>query len=134
VDKHDRSWTGTEDNALSIAGSKLGNKQKCWSPARNEGACHAQKIIAGQLMNKMVRIVGAVFGIPAFPMGLFAGLQVSPLLGDILLLPLVVASWLTDMPLSHMSGWTVAILASVSSLFWAVVFGALSLVVRRLKS
>jgi hypothetical protein len=82
----------------------------------------------------MVLIVGAVFGVAAFPMGLSAGLQVSPLLGDILLLPLVVASWLTDMPRGHMSGWTVAILAGVSSLFWAVVFGALSLVVRRLKS
>ncbi|KZL23583.1 hypothetical protein [Pseudovibrio sp. Ad37] len=68
-------------------------------------------------------IFGAAFGLIAVPLGFFIGLQVSPILANILLFPFITASWLLDVPLGEMSGLLRICLTVLSSIIWAGLFG-----------
>ena len=82
-------------------------------------------------MRKRAMIAGTVFGLLAMPLGLFAGLQFSPLLGNILLFPTLIVSALTNTPLGMMSGGVKILTAALSCVVWALVFGALARLWRR---
>ena len=76
-------------------------------------------------------IAGAIFGLLAIPLGLFAGLQISTALGNVLLFPAVFLSVLTDTPFGLMSGGLQALAIAFSCTVWALVFDTLAHLFRR---
>jgi hypothetical protein len=60
-----------------------------------------------------------LFGVAAPFIGLFAGLQISPWLGNILMFPFVAVSALTGIPIGEMPGLLFAVLVLVSGVVWA---------------
>ncbi|WP_109317277.1 hypothetical protein [Pseudovibrio ascidiaceicola] len=68
-------------------------------------------------------IFGAAFGLIAVPLGFFIGLQVSPVLANILLFPFITVSWLLDVPLGEMSSLLRISLTVLSAVVWAGLFG-----------
>jgi hypothetical protein len=64
------------------------------------------------------------FGLAAPFIGLFAGLQVSPLLGNILMFPFIAVSALTDIPIGEMSGVLFGALVLLSGVAWAALLSA----------
>lgn len=66
---------------------------------------------------------GAAFGLIAIPLGFFIGLQVSPMLANVLLFPFIVAGWWLEVPLVAMTGFLRIFLTFVSAVIWAVLFG-----------
>ncbi len=74
---------------------------------------------------------GFLFGLLAPLLGLFIGLQLSPLLANILMFPIIMVSVAVDVPLGEMSGWLWAALMILSGFVWAAVFGTLSLLVQK---
>ncbi len=60
-----------------------------------------------------------LFGVAAPFIGFFAGLQISPWLGNILMFPFVAVSALTGIPLGEMPGLLFAVLVLVSGVVWA---------------
>lgn len=67
-------------------------------------------------------IIGFLFGLAAPFLGLFAGLQISVALGNVLMIPFIVVSTATGTPFGEMPGWLWALLTLVSGCLWAVVF------------
>lgn len=74
-------------------------------------------------MPKSWVITGAVFGALAWPIGLFTGLQVVPVLGAVLLAPVMFLVFVTGLPLGEMGGGLLAVAFGLTVLFWAVMFG-----------
>lgn len=65
-----------------------------------------------------------LFGLAAPFIGLFAGLQISPLLGNILMFPFIAVSALTGIPIGEMSGALFGALVLLSGVAWAVLLSA----------
>ncbi len=79
----------------------------------------------------LAAIAGALFGFLILPLGFFIGLQVNPLLADLLLLPFIIGSWLTKTPLGEMGIILRFALALVSSSMWACIFALVALVFKK---
>ena len=71
-------------------------------------------------MSRKHLIYKCLFGLAAPFIGLFAGLQVSPLLGNVLMFPFIAVSALTDIPIGEMPGWLFGALVLLSGVAWAV--------------
>ncbi|MEM8976789.1 MAG: hypothetical protein AAGD43_32470 [Pseudomonadota bacterium] len=67
-------------------------------------------------------VVGAVFGLIAIWFGLFVGLQVNVVLGQLLVLPAAVVATLSGVPIMKMplALWIIAI--ALQCLTWALIF------------
>ncbi|QUS57735.1 hypothetical protein [Pseudovibrio brasiliensis] len=85
-------------------------------------------------MTNIFIIVGALFGIIVVPLGFFVGLQVSPGLANILLLPFIVVSWSSGIPLGDMSVLLLVWSTVLSVAFWAAVFGLIGFGIKKLRS
>lgn len=68
------------------------------------------------------------FGIVAPFIGLFAGLQISPWLGNILMFPFITISALTGIPIGEMPGLLFAVLVLVSGVAWAAILSLPNLI------
>ena len=82
-------------------------------------------------MRKRVYILGILVGITAPIFGLFIGLQVSSILGNILTSPLILLSLITGEPFGTMPKglWLVGVLISVG--LWIAIFALIDKLVRR---
>ena len=67
-------------------------------------------------------IYGMLFGVFATIFGLFAGLQISTTLGNILMFPVIAISALTGTPFGMMERQTVIISFIVALITWGLVF------------
>ncbi|MES0868414.1 hypothetical protein [Pseudovibrio sp. SCP19] len=85
-------------------------------------------------MTNIFIIAGALFGIIAVPLGFFVGLQVSPVLANILLLPFIIVSWSSGIPLGDMSALLLVWSTVLSVAFWATVFGLVGFGIKKLRS
>jgi len=75
--------------------------------------------------NKYV-IMGFIFGVIAFFIAIFIGLQVSPLLANVLLLPVYLVLTITQLSLGAL-GWQNIWLILLNGLFWAGLFYLISI-------
>lgn len=82
-------------------------------------------------MSKKALVWGGLFGLVAPFIGMFLGLQVSAIAGNILTFPLVGLSYVTGQPLGAWGAGlkVVALLSSV--LVWAVIFGIAGKLIKR---
>jgi len=78
-------------------------------------------------MRRKALIWGAAFGLVAPFVGLFAGLQVSVWLGNILAFPLVGLAYLTGRPFGTWGVWPMLLAVGLSMVAWALIFGVVSL-------
>ncbi|MFS8181321.1 hypothetical protein ACMG4P_07115 [Pseudovibrio denitrificans] len=85
-------------------------------------------------MTNIFIIAGALFGIIVVPLGFFVGLQVSPVLANILLLPFIAVSWSSGIPLGDMSVLLLVWSTVLSVAFWATVFGLVGFGIKKLRS
>ena len=85
-------------------------------------------------MTNIFIIAGALFGIIVVPLGFFVGLQVSPVLANVLLLPFIAVSWSSDIPLGDMSALLLVWSTVLSVAFWATVFGLVGFGIKKLRS
>lgn len=74
-------------------------------------------------MNKKHLIFGAIFGLIAPALGLFAGLQVAPFLGTILMFPFIIVGAVTGDPFGEFSTAMKIISVILSIGLWALIFG-----------
>ena len=68
------------------------------------------------------------FGLIAPFIGLFVGLQVSPLLANILMFPIIAVSAVTDVPIGEMSGLLWAGMVLLSGVVWATLLSVPGLI------
>ncbi len=76
-------------------------------------------------------IFGAAFGLIAIPLGFFIGLQISPMLANVLLFPFIAASWWLETPLGTLNGFLRIFLTFLSAVIWAVLFGLVGAVLQK---
>ena len=67
-------------------------------------------------------ILAILFGIFVTWFGLFGGLQISPVIGNILAFPFVLSAYLTGNGFGNQSIGVAVVLFAVTSLFWATAF------------
>ena len=83
------------------------------------------------IMNRKWLIWGSVFGLIAPYVGVFVGLQVSVVLGNILTFPLIILAALTD---SVFGNWGLPFLllaTALSVVIWALIFGVVGLLLNQ---
>ena len=80
--------------------------------------------------HRRAALIGLVFGALAPFAGLFFGLQVSPLLGNILAFPLIVVSWLAGEPIGSLPVFLLAVGFLLSSVIWCLLFVGLAVLGR----
>lgn len=83
---------------------------------------------------KKIFIIGAVFGVFASVFGLFVGLQLSPVLANILLFPLFIMGKILNQPLGNWSVFSRIIGLLFSMLMWGMVFVGVAKIIRTIKS
>ncbi len=76
-------------------------------------------------MKKKPLLYGALFGIIAPPVGMFIGLQVSPILANGLMFPIIIVSIAMDVPLGDMSIGLWLTMIALSAGVWGLVFAVL---------
>jgi hypothetical protein len=84
-------------------------------------------------MNKKAFIWGGLFGLIAPFIGIFLGLQVSTLLGNIFAFPLIGIAYMTGQPFGM---WHPALMigaAILSIVVWALIFGIIARLFRRVR-
>ena len=84
-------------------------------------------------MKRKPLLTGVLFGIIAPPVGMFVGLQVSPVLANILMFPILIVSMVTGTPLGDMSIGLWLSMIVLSGLVWALVFAAVAAIWSLLK-
>jgi len=62
-------------------------------------------------------VAGFVFGLLAVPFGVFAGLQISPVLATALIAPVISVSWIAGVPLGELPAIAWLICLSLNGLF-----------------
>lgn len=82
---------------------------------------------------KKTFIIGAIFGVIASVLGLFVGLQISPVLANILLFPLLIISKIVQQPLGEWSIFLRIISLLFSMLLWGLVFSGITQLLSKLK-
>lgn len=84
-------------------------------------------------MSKKTVVWGTVFGVIAPLVGLFLGLQVAPILGNILLLPILGLSSLFSTPIGMFSAFQKVLALIVSIIFWVISFSVIEKAVQYFK-
>lgn len=79
-------------------------------------------------------VLGLLFGLLCPIIGLFIGLQVSPTLANILMLPVLLVSTIADVPFGMMGTGLRVISWLFSGFFWAAVFHAIAPILQRLRN
>ena len=79
----------------------------------------------------LAAILGFLLGVVTPLLGVFLGLQVSPLLGTIFAFPLIAASWLVGEPFGNLSHWISASALLAFGLIWSFIFVSAAKVLRR---
>lgn len=82
-------------------------------------------------MNKKALIGGAVFGLLAPFVGIFFGLQISTVVGNILAFPVVGLAYVTGHPFGMWGPGLMAGALGLSLVLWAVIFGLIAMLFRR---
>lgn len=82
-------------------------------------------------MNKKALIGGAVFGLVAPFVGIFIGLQISTVLGNVLAFPVVGLAYLTGEPFGIWGSGMMIFAVALSIALWAIIFGAISMAFAR---
>ncbi|WP_185967249.1 hypothetical protein [Legionella israelensis] len=85
-------------------------------------------------MNKKVLLYGAVFGLISPIIGISAGLQISPVLGNILAFPVIILAYLTDKPFGTWGPSLILLAACLSVFIWTLLFGFISRIFTQSKS
>ena len=67
-------------------------------------------------------IYGMLFGVFATIFGLFAGLQISPILGNILMFPVIAISAITDTPFGNFEPSTMRFAFIITLISWGLIF------------
>ena len=74
-------------------------------------------------MSKIALFVGGVWGIIAPFAGIFFGLQVSSVVGNVLAFPVVALVYLTGTPFGMWDSWQLVVALTASVVIWAFIFG-----------
>ena len=78
------------------------------------------------LKNKKAFVIGFIFGLIAPAIGLFLGLQIAPLLGNILIFPFLVISKIIDTPIGNWSLVLKIVGVIFSMIIWGLLFASAS--------
>ena len=70
----------------------------------------------------MKYLLAILFGVLVTLLGLFAGLQIAPIFGNILAFPFVLAAQLAGQGFGNLPAGVLAFLFVLTSLFWAAAF------------
>lgn len=73
-------------------------------------------------MNKTALIWGGIFGLIAPLVGMFVGLQVSSVLGNILMWPFVCIAYMTGLPFGMWGSVMTLTATALSVIVWALIF------------
>ena len=84
------------------------------------------------MMNKKALIWGGVFGLVAPFIGMFVGLQVSPMVANILMFPILALSALLGSPFGMWNPMLMLVGLLVSIVAWAFVFVVVGMLVKRI--
>lgn len=74
-------------------------------------------------MNKRVLLWGGVFGLIAPFVGLFVGLQISPVVANVLMFPIIGLSYVLGTPFGMWDSSLMILGIALSIVMWALVFG-----------
>jgi ABC-type dipeptide/oligopeptide/nickel transport system permease subunit len=77
-------------------------------------------------MKKSWLIAGGIFGLVAPFIGMFFGLQVSTVLGNILAFPVIALVYITGTPFGFWGGGLYVLAITLSIVAWALIFGVAS--------
>jgi len=84
-------------------------------------------------MLKNPYVIGAIFGFLAPFVGLFIGLQISPVLGTLLLAPVISLGDILETPVGDMSDSIKILALWVSIAFWSLFLGTIFSIIGTLK-
>lgn len=76
---------------------------------------------------------GSIFGLLAPFLGLFAGLQVAPVLGNILMFPFVIISKITGQPFGEFSTILKLLSWALSIVLWGFIFVIIAYIISAFK-
>lgn len=76
--------------------------------------------------HKTALLIGAAFGLLAPFIGMFVGLQISPVVANILMWPILGLAFLLGTPFGGWSGGMILFALAVSVAMWALVFVVVS--------
>lgn len=82
-------------------------------------------------MNKTAIIIGGFFGLIAPFVGIFLGLQVSTILGDILAFPVIGLVYVTGTPFGMWEAPLMIVAFALSIVLWALIFGLIARLLKR---
>lgn len=85
-------------------------------------------------MDKKTFFWGAAFGFLAPVIGMFAGLQLAPFLGNILLFPFIILSSLVDIPFGEFSLPLLIFSFVLSIVLWGLIFVLITQLKRKVTS
>lgn len=83
--------------------------------------------------NKKALLWGGVFGLVAPFIGMFIGLQVSPMVANVLMFPVIGMSAMLQRPFGMWSPALMLTAVALSIIVWALVFLAISLFFKRIR-
>ena len=84
-------------------------------------------------MRKRVYILGIIVGIIAPVVGVFFGLQASPILGNILAAPLILLTLITGTPFGMMPIWMKLLSLPISIVIWTAIFALIDKLLQKNK-
>lgn len=82
-------------------------------------------------MNRKHFTFGGLFGLLAPLLGLFAGLQVTPFLGNVLMFPFIIVGKILGQPLGEFSPIVTIICFIASIVAWGLIFAAIGALIQR---
>jgi ABC-type dipeptide/oligopeptide/nickel transport system permease subunit len=85
------------------------------------------------MMKNKALLWGGVFGLAAPFVGMFVGLQVSPMVANILMFPIVTLSVVLGQPFGAWSPMLMLAGLAVSIVFWALVFAVINTLLKRIR-
>ena len=83
--------------------------------------------------NKKALLWGGVFGLVAPFVGVFVGLQVSPMVANVLMFPVLAMSVMLGSPFGMWSPALMLVALVLSVIVWALVFAAVDMLVKRMR-
>ena len=81
--------------------------------------------------NKKLFLYGSIFGLIAPFVGLFLGLQVAPVLGNILMFPFILIGSIVDKPFGYFSGFERVLGWLLSIILWGLIFVVMGKIIKR---
>ncbi len=76
--------------------------------------------------HKLATVVGFIFGTISPIFGLFLGLQVSPILGNIVAFPFIVSSWVSGTSILGLPPFVKVTSVLVSGVVWSFIFSRIA--------